>query len=53
MEGGVKRYRFKLVDCAAIVGELDAVGCSTRRSGAALKDICLREILAVNKNCHE
>jgi hypothetical protein len=25
MEGGVKRYRFKLADCAAIVDELDAV----------------------------
>jgi hypothetical protein len=25
MEGGVKRYRFKLANCAAIVDELDAV----------------------------
>jgi hypothetical protein len=25
---------------------------STRRSGAALKYMCLRDILAVNKNCH-
>jgi hypothetical protein len=67
MEGGFKRYKFKLADCAAIVDELDAVDwCSlfsgrevtnawtysTRRSGAALKDMCLRDILTVNKNCH-
>jgi hypothetical protein len=25
MEGGVKRYRFELADCAAIVDELDPV----------------------------
>jgi hypothetical protein len=25
MEGGVKRYRFNMADCAAIVDELDAV----------------------------
>jgi hypothetical protein len=67
MEGGVKRYRFKLADCAAIVDELDAVDWvsffrveglfnawtySTKRSGAVLKDMCLRVIPAVNKNCH-
>jgi hypothetical protein len=53
------------VDCAAIVDKLDADvdWCSyfqvegstnawtysTRRSGAALKDMCLRDILAVKK----
>jgi hypothetical protein len=54
MEAGVKRYRFKLADCAAIVDELELwTGAaffrvkgltngwtySTRRSGAALKDL--------------
>jgi hypothetical protein len=66
MEGGVKRYRFKLAGCGAIVDKLDVVDwCSlisegstnawtyyTRRSEAALKDMCLRDILAVNKNCY-
>jgi hypothetical protein len=25
---------------------------STRRSGSALKDMCVQDILVVNKNCH-
>jgi hypothetical protein len=33
MEGGVKRYRFKLVDCAAIVDEIDAVDWCSLFSG--------------------
>jgi hypothetical protein len=33
MEGGVKRYRFKLADCAAIVDKLDAVDWCTLFSG--------------------
>jgi hypothetical protein len=33
MEGGVKRYRFKLVDCAVIVDELDAVDWCSLFSG--------------------
>jgi hypothetical protein len=55
IKGGVKRYRFKLVDCVAIVDELDAVDwCSfffrvegstnawtysTKWSGAAFEDM--------------
>jgi hypothetical protein len=64
MESGVKRYRFQLADSAAIVDELDAVdwyslfrlegstnvwAYSTIRSGAALKNMCLRDILAVKQ----
>jgi hypothetical protein len=63
MEDGVKRYKFKLVDCAAIVDELDAGAAffrvegltnawtySTRWSGAALKDECLRKNQKLAKN---
>jgi hypothetical protein len=32
-EGGVKRYSFKLADCAAIVDELDAVDWCSLFSG--------------------
>jgi hypothetical protein len=35
-----------------VEGSTNAWNYSTRRSGAALKDMCLRDILAVNKNCH-
>jgi hypothetical protein len=35
-----------------VKGSTNAWTYSTRRSGAALKDMCLRDILAVNKNCH-
>jgi hypothetical protein len=63
IKGGVKRYRFKLVDCVAIVDELDAVDwCSfffgwrgRSMRGPILGDgleMCLRDIPAVNKNCH-
>jgi hypothetical protein len=40
MEGGVKRYRFKLVDCAAIVDELDAVDWCSFFSGRVV-DQCV------------
>jgi hypothetical protein len=33
-------------------GSTNAWTYSMRRSEAALKDMCLRDILAVNKNCH-
>jgi hypothetical protein len=63
-ECGVKRYRFKLMECAAIVDELGAVDwcslfsdrgfdqCVDLFYDTTLKDMCLRDILAVNKNCH-
>jgi hypothetical protein len=37
MKGGVKRYRIKLVDCAASVDELDAVNCCSLFSGKGVK----------------
>jgi hypothetical protein len=40
MEGGVKRYRFKLADCAAIVDELDAVDWCSIFSGRGV-DQCV------------
>jgi hypothetical protein len=40
MESGVKRYRFKLVDCAAIVDELDAVEWCSLFSGRGV-DQCV------------
>jgi hypothetical protein len=46
MEGGVKRYRFKLADVTVDWYSL----FSGRRSRAALKDMCLRDILAVNND---
>jgi hypothetical protein len=65
MEGGVKRYRFKLVDCVAIVDEFDAVDwCSCLFSNRGVDHLfyetvwsCFerhvpRDMLAVNKNCH-
>jgi hypothetical protein len=55
MKGGVKRNRFKLADFAVffrVEGLTNAWTYSTRRSGAALKDMFLRDILVVNKNCH-
>jgi hypothetical protein len=36
-----------------VEGSTNAWTYSTRRSGAALKDMCLGDIPAVNKNCHE
>jgi hypothetical protein len=33
LEGGVKRYRFKLAECAAIVDELDTVDWCSLFSG--------------------
>jgi hypothetical protein len=35
-----------------VEGSTNAWTYSTRRSGASLKDMCLQDILAVNKNCH-
>jgi hypothetical protein len=65
MEGGVKRYRFKLADCAAIVDELEAVVHSVDWCSLFLVQCvdlfyetawsCFERhvpILAVNKNCH-
>jgi hypothetical protein len=63
MEGGVNRYRFKLVDFAAIVDELDAMDWCSLFSGRGV-DQCVdlfyetiwscfeRHVLAVNKNYH-
>jgi hypothetical protein len=40
MEGGVKRYRFKLADCGAIVDELDVVDWCSLFSGRGV-DQCV------------
>jgi hypothetical protein len=37
MEGGVKRYRFKLAHYAAIVDEIDSVDCCSLFSGRGLE----------------
>jgi hypothetical protein len=42
MDGGVKRYRFKLADCGAIVDEVDAVDWCSLFSGRGV-DRCVDE----------
>jgi hypothetical protein len=60
MKGGVKRYRFKLADCAAIKDELDAVDWCSLFLGRGV-DIFYETVwscferhvpTAVNKSCH-
>jgi hypothetical protein len=56
MMGYVKRYKFKLdavnwCSLFCVEGLTNAWTYSTRQSGAALKDICLRDILAAIDNC--
>jgi hypothetical protein len=44
MEGGVKRYRFKLADCGAIVDEFDAMDwCSLFSGRRVVRELILRE----------
>jgi hypothetical protein len=38
--------------CFRAEGSTNAWTYYTRRSEAALKEMCLRDILGVNKNCH-
>jgi hypothetical protein len=57
VKGSVTRYRMKFMVLTGaaffrVEGSTNACTYSTRRSEAALKDMCLRDILAVNKNCH-
>jgi hypothetical protein len=52
MEGGVKRYGFKLADCAAIVDELDAVDCCSLFSGRGV-DQCVDLFCETVWSCFE
>jgi hypothetical protein len=52
MESGVKRYRFKLADCAAIVDELDAVDWCSLFSGRGV-DQCVDLFYETVWNCFE
>jgi hypothetical protein len=52
MEGGVKRYRFKLADCGAIVDELDAVKWCSLFSGRGV-DQCVDLFYETVWSCFE
>jgi hypothetical protein len=52
MEGGVKRYRFKLVDCVAIVDEFDAVDWCSLFSSRGV-DQCVDLFYEVVWSCFE
>jgi hypothetical protein len=43
---------WRLMPWTGTEGSTNAWTYSTRRFGAASKDMCLRDVLAVNKNCH-
>jgi hypothetical protein len=52
MKGGVKRYRFKLADCTAIVDELDAVDWCSLFSGRRV-DQCVNLFYETVWSCFE
>jgi hypothetical protein len=52
MEGGVKRHRFKLTDCVAIMDELDAVDWCSFFSGRGV-DQCVDLFYGTVWSCFE